>query len=317
MINNAWIYFGVALLVALVSGKIVLPLLRRFKFGQSIREEGPESHKKKSGTPTMGGVIFFITVFISPLLLGNLDGKLWIIIIFSLLFGLVGFIDDFLIIKKKQNLGLNAKHKLLLLAFFAILFTYFYINILQYPTTIGLEKYGATIDLGNYYYLFALLLLVGTTNAVNLNDGIDGLCGSITAIAAVFFMVYGVINNDIQIVYFTAILLAACLGFLYYNWNPAKVFMGDTGSLFLGGAIGILSMMTKTEILLPIVGGVYVIETLSVIIQVASFKLTGKRVFRMSPIHHHFELIGWREKKIVYVFSALAVLFGFIGFCLI
>jgi phospho-N-acetylmuramoyl-pentapeptide-transferase len=309
--------------LGIIAGKFLIPFLHKLKFGQTVREEGPESHKTKTGTPTMGGILFFIMfllggiIFGSGLLFGAISKELWFMIVFSLVFGLIGFADDFLIILKKNNQGLNAKSKLLLIILAALSGTWFYLNVLNYSTVIGLEKFGFSVDLGYFYYVFAIILIAGTTNAVNLTDGIDGLSSSVTVVAALFYFIYGQISENYNVVVFTILLLSSCLAFLYYNWNPARVFMGDTGSLLLGGALAALAMTTKTEILLPLVGGVFVLETLSVIGQVFSYKMFKKRIFKMSPIHHHFELSGWKEKKIVVIFSGVGFIFLILSLILI
>ena len=309
--------------IGIVAGRILIPFLRKLKFGQTVREEGPESHKAKTGTPTMGGILFFIMFLIGGIIFGSgfifgANGKeIWFMIFFSLVFGLIGFADDYLIILKKNNQGLNAKSKLLLIIFAALSGTWFYLNVLGYSTVIGINKFGFFIDLGTFYYFFAVLLIAGTTNAVNLTDGIDGLSTSISVVATLFYYIYAHSTNHYSVVVFCIFLFSSSFAFLYYNWNPAKVFMGDTGSLFLGGALAAMAMITKTEILLPLVGGVFVLETLSVIGQVFSYKMFKKRIFKMSPIHHHFELSGWREKKIVLIFSGTGFIFLILSLMLI
>ncbi len=300
--------FLLALVVGIVSGKLVIPFLHKIKFGQSIREEGPESHHKKKGTPTMGGVIFFIIFIISTLIYGIEASDMWFLVLVSIAFGLVGFSDDYLIIKKKANEGLTVRFKFILLTLISLVSVFVYLEVLGYPSTLSFGRTSFMVDLGYGYYVFGLLLLTGTTNAVNITDGVDGLSSSVTAIASIFFIIYAWVYQLNDVLIFSIVLLAATLAFLFFNWYPAKVFMGDTGSLFLGGAVAALAMVTKTELLLPIVGMVYVIETLSVILQVFSFKVFGKRIIKMSPLHHHFELTGWSEEKIVLSFSAFGLL---------
>ena len=309
--------FLFAVLAGIMAGKLVIPFLTRLKFGQMVREEGPQSHMKKTGTPTMGGIIFFVVFLIGGFVFGNLDQELWFMIIFAFSFGIVGFLDDYLIILRKSNQGLSAKTKFLFLTFFAFAGAIYYVDYLGYPTWIGLEKYGLTIELGSWYYLFAAVLMVSATNAVNITDGIDGLSSSVTFVVSLFFIIYSYIYANQNVMIFSFLLAGSCIAFLFFNWHPAKVFLGDTGSLFLGGAVATLSIATKTEIILPLVGIIYVLETLSVIAQVISFKLFKRRIFKMSPIHHHFELIGWKEKKIVKVFSGVGFLFLILSLYLI
>lgn len=301
----------------LVAGKFLIPLLRKLKFGQTIREEGPEKHKEKTGTPTMGGLLFFFVFLLGGIIFAGKNHVFWFMTIFSLLFGLVGFIDDFLIIKLKSNEGLRPRHKFLLLLLIALGGAFYYLQILEYPSTIYLKALGFEWDMGILYYLFAVLMLTATTNAVNITDGLDGLAASLCLIAGIFFLITSKVYKLSQISLFVILLLASCLSFLFYNKYPAKVFMGDTGSLFLGGALASLAMFSKTEVILPILAGVFLIETLSVILQVASFKIRGKRIFKMSPLHHHFELSGWKEKKIVLVFNLFGLLFLLISLFLI
>ncbi len=303
--------------LGLVAGKFLIPLLGKFKFGQTIREEGPEKHKKKTGTPTMGGLLFFFVFLLGGFLFAGKNHIFWFMTVFSLLFGMVGFIDDFLIIKLKSNEGLRPRNKFLLLLLIALAGTFYYLQVLGYPTTISFRPLGFEWDMGALYYLFAILMLTATTNAVNITDGLDGLAASLCLLAGIFFLVVSHIYNLSQITLFILLLLASCLSFLFYNKYPAKVFMGDTGSLFLGGALASLAMFSKTEIILPLLAGVFLIETLSVILQVLSFKLRGKRIFKMSPLHHHFELSGWRERKIVLVFNLAGLLFLILSLLLI
>lgn len=303
--------------IGIISGKFLIPFLKKLKFGQTIREEGLESHKSKTGTPTMGGMLFFFLFFLGGIIFGWGDKELWFMIIFSMAFGIIGFTDDYLIILKKSNLGLTARNKLILLCLTSLVGTYYYLNIMGHSSAIGIKVFGLSFELGIFYYIFALILIVGTTNAVNITDGVDGLGASVTIIASLFFLIYSYINNLKSVMLFTILILASCIAFLYYNRYPAKVFMGDTGSLFLGGALAAVAMVTKTELLLPLVGGVFVLETMSVIAQVFSFKVFKKRIFKMSPIHHHFELSGWQEKKIVFVFSGVGLIFLILSLILI
>lgn len=307
----------IAFVFSLILGPIFIPILHKLKFGQNIRKEGPKSHQKKAGTPTMGGLIFFISVAATILITGpDLTGKKMIILYSFIAFGFIGFLDDMLKIIHKDNLGLKAGQKMILLLVFSIaLAVYGYIKIgsdILIPFGGGFK-----LNLGIIYIPFIVLYYAAVTNAVNLTDGIDGLATSVTIIVLTFFTIvaYKTGNKDAQdVAIFAIALCGALLGFLKYNAFPAKIFMGDTGSLALGGAIGTIALMLKMELWVIIVGLMYVIETLSVIIQVTSFKMTGKRVFKMAPIHHHFEQCGWSEVKIVTIFSLLTAVLCFIGF---
>ncbi|MDN4607553.1 phospho-N-acetylmuramoyl-pentapeptide-transferase [Sporosarcina highlanderae] len=299
------------ILTALI-GTAIIPLLRRLKFGQSIREEGPEAHKKKAGTPTMGGLIFLSSIIITMLILSYiyedvLTTQTIVLMIVLVGFGVIGFLDDFIIVVMKRNLGLTSIQKLIGQIVIAVL-AYFLLKMGPFETTLLIPFTKITIDLGAFYVAFLIFWLVGFSNAVNLSDGLDGLVAGTSTVAFAAFGVYGLIYEQHDIATFAFVVAGAMLGFLLFNMKPAKVFMGDTGSLALGGVLAMLSILVKQELLLVIIGVVYVMETLSVMIQVTSFKLTGKRVFKMSPIHHHFELSGWSEWKIVIVFWGIAFL---------
>ncbi len=293
----AIISFGIAALL----GPVLIPVLHKLKFGQEIREIGPSWHKKKSGTPTMGGFIFIISAIVTTLVFVR-STEVLLILLFSLIFGLIGFIDDFIKVILKRNLGLTEKQKSLLQILAALVFVFVSLQYGFADTSISIPFVNATISLPYYIYIpFALFVIVGATNSVNLTDGVDGLASFVTVVVCAFFALCSYKMDRMDITGFCVINMAAILGFLIYNIHPAKVFMGDTGSLYLGGVVCFTSIILKLPLILIIAGGVYVLETLSVIIQVASFKLTGKRVFKMSPIHHHFEMCGWSEKKIVTV----------------
>lgn len=288
-----------AFLAAALIGPAAIPILHRLKFGQEIREIGPSWHKKKSGTPTMGGFIFIIPVLAAVLLFVRTP-KVLFITAFSLVFGLIGFADDFIKVILKRNLGLTEKQKSLLQVLAAVLFVFVGLKMGFIDTKIILPFVNKTVDFGIYLYvIFTVFVIVGATNSVNLTDGVDGLAASVTVVVCVFFGAAAHKLGEDDAAAFGIANAAACLGFLLFNRYPAKVFMGDTGSLYLGGAVCFTAVVLKLPLVLIIAGGVYVIETLSVIIQVTSFKLTGKRVFKMSPIHHHFEMCGWSERKIV------------------
>ncbi len=297
LIIVAIIAFGIAALL----GPVAIPILHRLKFGQEIREIGPSWHKKKSGTPTMGGFIFIISVIITTLVFIR-DTKVLLVLLFSLAFGVIGFIDDFIKVILKRNLGLTEKQKSLLQILCALIFVFVSLGKGIVDTSIAIPFAKEAVALPYYIYVpFVLFVIVGATNSVNLTDGVDGLATCVTIVVCAFFALVSYRMARLDMAGFCIINLAALLGFLIFNIHPAKVFMGDTGSLYLGGVICFTSIVLKLPIILIIAGGIYVLETLSVIIQVASFKLTGKRVFKMSPIHHHFEMCGWSEKKIVTV----------------
>src|SRR5699024_392196 len=312
------ITIGIAFLITVLLSPIFIPFLRRLKFGQSIREEGPKSHMKKTGTPTMGGVMIVISIVITSIIMvnkfsGSIGYELWLLIFVLVGYGILGFLDDFIKVAMKRNLGLTSKQKMAGQIVIALIFFY----ILQsqgFSTYIKIPGTNIQWELGWGYALLNIFMLVGASNAVNLTDGLDGLLAGTAAIAFGAFGIlawYGFPQNEVTI--FALAAVGALLGFLVFNAHPAKVFMGDTGSLALGGAIAAIAILTKLEILLVIIGGVFVIETLSVIIQVISFKTTGKRVFKMSPLHHHYELIGWSEWRVVTTFWLIGLIFAILG----
>lgn len=309
--------FGLALISTLVFGKIGIPLLQRLKAQQSIREDGPQAHLAKAGTPTMGGLFMMLALVITVCIVPPYSVTLWMLLFLTLGHGALGFSDDFIKAVKRRNLGLTAKQKLLGQAVLAIVFCYISIAYAALPTTLWIPLVDITVDLGYAYYVLAFIIILGTTNAVNLTDGLDGLATGISAIAGAAFAVVGLLVGSLSVTFFGIIVSAVCLGFLYFNANPAKVFMGDTGSLALGGAFAGMAIATKTELLLIVIGFVFVVEALSVILQVASFKTRGVRIFRMSPIHHHFELGGWSERKVVYVFWAVSLIMALLGIALL
>ncbi len=308
MQNTLIISAVLSFIIAAVSGPVLIPLLHRLKFGQEIREIGPSWHKKKSGTPTMGGFIFIIPVTLCTLLFART--KLGVSLsLFALCFGIVGFADDYIKVVKKRNLGLTEKQKFLLQLLFSVVFIVVSVYGLKLiDTSIIIPVLNKEIDLGILYIPLALFVLIGCTNSVNLTDGVDGLASSVTVIVCAFFAFVSYMKGFYAITVVNTICAAALLGFLIFNRHPAKVFMGDTGSLFLGGIVCSSALLMKNPLILIVAGGVYVLETMSVILQVASFKLTGKRIFKMSPIHHHFEMCGWNEKRIVLVASLLSVI---------
>lgn len=305
----------VAFLISILEGPIIIPLLHRLKFGQSIREEGPKSHQKKAGTPTMGGIIFIISSFLTMLLIVKKPGDEAMVALYAFVaFGIIGALDDGFKIIRKKNLGLRAYQKMILLLGVSGTFAYYAAHNPYIGTSIILPFAHKTWDLGVFYIPFIIIYFTATTNAVNLTDGLDGLATSVTLLVMTFFSLVSFATGHYTLAIFCAVVAGALLGFLRYNAFPAQIFMGDTGSLALGGAIAAIAMILKMPLLVIIVGGIYVMETLSVILQVASFKLTGKRIFKMSPLHHHFELSGWHETKVVSIFCIVTVILCLVAF---
>lgn len=300
----------ISFVITLILGPIMIPIFKRMKVGQSIREEGPKSHMKKGGTPTMGGIMMITALVITMLtsLSHQIDKQKLIILLGATLgFGLLGFIDDYIKVVLKRNLGLKAYQKLLGQIIIAVIIAVYHSNI-SMGTEIFIPFMKNPLALGPFYVPFIAFVVVGTVNSVNLTDGLDGLASGVTLIVLAFFSLVATRFGDTTTAMFSASLAGACLGFLKYNSHPAKVFMGDTGSLALGGSISAIAILLNLPLILPIAGGIYFAETLSVIIQVTSFKLTGKRVFKMSPLHHHYELKGWKETKVVTVFWIATVI---------
>ncbi|MFC0271193.1 phospho-N-acetylmuramoyl-pentapeptide-transferase [Metabacillus herbersteinensis] len=303
-------------LISVLLSPVFIPFLRRLKFGQSIREEGPKSHQKKSGTPTMGGVMIIFSIIITTLVMtgkfSELSVEMYLLLFVTLGYGLLGFLDDFIKVVMKRNLGLTSKQKLLGQIMIAAIF---YLVYTQYgfSTEIVVPGTEFSFDLGWGYVILVVFMLVGGSNAVNLTDGLDGLLSGTAAIAFGAFAVLAWNQSQYDVAIFSVAVVGAVLGFLVFNAHPAKVFMGDTGSLALGGAIVTVAILTKLEIMLVLIGGVFVIETLSVILQVISFKTTGKRIFKMSPLHHHYELVGWSEWRVVVTFWSVGLLFAVLG----
>jgi phospho-N-acetylmuramoyl-pentapeptide-transferase len=332
-----------SLLVSLLFGSFVIRKLAELKFGQEIREEGPQSHYQKKGTPTMGGVLIIGAVFISTLVWARLDSLyLWIALIATTLFALIGFADDYIKIIKRRSLGLTGKQKLLgqLIVAAGVWFVLWMWG--NYPWNLSIPFFKATAEphgityVGPYVYLlFIIFVLLGSSNAVNLTDGLDGLAASVTFIAMAALTALTYVSSDrrwaeyldithkpeaAELTIFCGSMVGASLGFLWFNAPKAEVFMGDVGSLSIGGAVGTVAILTKQEFLLPFIGGVFILEALSVMLQVSVFKLTkdpktgvGKRIFRMTPLHHHFEMKGWEEPKIVFRFVIIAILFALLS----
>lgn len=303
----------ISFLITLLLGPIVIPLFKKLNVGQSIREEGPD-HQSKSGTPTMGGLLIIISLIITVFSSGIVTEDTYLLIIGTLVFGFIGFVDDYIKVVMRRNLGLKAYQKLLGQIIFAVILAIYQSNTSELGTKVIVPFLeGNYLDLGILYVPFITFVVVGTVNSVNLTDGLDGLASGVTLIVMSFFSIVALKWGFGSISLFATALAGACLGFLIHNAYPAKVFMGDTGSMALGGAVATLAVLLNIPLILPIVGGIYFIEALSVIIQVLSFKLTGKRVFLMSPLHHHFEYKGWKETKIVAVFWFATVILCLIG----
>lgn len=303
----------ISLIIVIIIGPLIIPILRKLKFGQSIREEGPESHLEKTGTPTMGGIMILISVFIVSIIFAYDSENLMIAMLVSLAFGVIGFIDDFIIIVVKRNLGLRAYQKLIGQLIIAGMISLYAANHPSIGTSLLIPFTPLYFDLGVWYIPVTMFIVVGVANSVNLTDGLDGLAAGVTFIVAVFFAVASLRLGYTGLSIFSGAIAGACLGFLRFNFYPAKVFMGDTGSLALGGAVAALAVLTKMQLFLPIIGGIYMVETLSVMMQVASFQLTGKRIFKMSPLHHHFELGGTHETKVVIGFWMVTLILAFIS----
>jgi phospho-N-acetylmuramoyl-pentapeptide-transferase len=321
-----------ALFLVLVLGPWMIERLRRLQVGQYIREEGPKAHQTKAGTPTMGGILILAGILIPTLLWGDLTNRnVWILILSTSAFGAIGFADDYLKVMKKRNLGLTARGKLqgqilvgLLLG--GVLYGFSVVQPIQYSTRVILPFFKNVMpDISAFYILFTVVVVVFASNAVNVTDGLDGLAIGSTLIAAAAFTVlayvtgHRVFSDYLDLLYlpgagevtvFCGAMVGASMGFLWWNCYPAQIFMGDVGSLSLGGALGTVAILIKQELLLISVGGLFVLEGLSVVLQVASYKLTGKRIFRMAPLHHHFELVGWTEPQIIIRFWIVAFVFA-------
>lgn len=292
--------------IGLVGGAVLtsieLPLLKKHQFRQYIREEGPESHKKKAGTPTMGGIAMILSMLIASLIGGGITRDMLAILGLMLSFGLMGFLDDYIKVAAKHNLGLRAKQKLAIQIVLAIIFGIYVTKVCELDTEVYIPFYNDYVDFGWMYVPFIVFVIVAMANSVNLTDGLDGLCSGITAIVCFTFGLMAIKLDGFTEMVFLGVMCGTCLGFLIFNKNPAKLFMGDTGSMALGAGLAAAAILLKMEFLLIIAGFIYVAESGSVILQVISFQSTGKRIFRMSPIHHHFELGGMKEVNVVFMF---------------
>lgn len=314
----------IAAVITGLLGYFMVPFLHKIKFGQTIREVGPSWHKNKQGTPTMGGIMFIIGSSVAAVICiaflwlnGGAETQLMLVkvvagALMAVGFGIVGFLDDYISIKKHRNLGLTEIQKLILQ--FIIVGAYLLSVALAGGATETVIPFLGSVDLGFFYYILAAVFIVGMVNAVNFTDGIDGLNTSVTLVVALVFSVITMLLNRVGLSLYAAAIVGAMIGFLFWNANPAKVFMGDTGSLFLGGAVCALAFGVNMPILLILIGIIYIVEILSVVLQVTYFKIShGKRIFKMAPIHHHFEMCGWNENKICFVFSGVTLLAGIIG----
>jgi phospho-N-acetylmuramoyl-pentapeptide-transferase len=305
-----------SLLLCIFLSPKFISFLRAREFGQSIREEGPEGHHSKAGTPTMGGIIIFTAITIPFVLLTDLDWRAIGVFGAALACALLGFADDYTKLAKKRSLGLRGRTKLVVLILISVGLWLVATRLADLPDTLKLHFVDATIDLGYLYPVFIYLVVAGTTNAVNLTDGLDGLAAGCASIVLLAYIAITFTTGLLGLSLIAGCVVGACVGFLWFNSFPASIFMGDTGSLGLGGAIAGMAVMTKTEVLLIILGGIFVIEALSVMIQVFAFQTFRKRVFLMAPIHHHFELLAWSETKIILRFWIVAAVCSAIGFTL-
>lgn len=321
--SNSDTMFAISLLmVAYFLTVLMLPRLIKYlhelKFGQAIREEGPQSHMHKKGTPTMGGISFIIAIVISLIVAMFLDSsniQYYILFIYTTIsFSIIGYIDDMLIVVKKKNDGLAPRKKLMLQILFSVIFYILVTFIYKDVNYIHIPVFDYNLNISYFYIIFLVFWQTGFSNAVNLTDGLDGLATSVTIITTSTFALLAYKENNFPVLVFCLTIVGALVGFLLFNRNPAKIFMGDTGSLALGGILAAISVILHKEVAFLFIGLVYILETLSVIIQVAYFKKTGKRIFKMSPLHHHFELSGYGEVKTVYIFVIIAVISSAIGY---
>lgn len=312
--------FIVSYILMLVLMPRIIPVFHRFKFGQVQREEGPESHKVKGGTPTMGGAVFILAAIVSALVF-NYDNlaspELWILTLTLAGFGAIGLVDDALIVIKKSNKGLPAWAKFGLQAVLAVVLYFLCKNFIPgFDHVIEVPLLKAKLDLGILYPVMFFVMFTGASNGVNLSDGLDGLATGLCMIAIAPFIIFAYMNRDTTLTLYSIAVIGSLVGFMMFNYHPAQIFMGDVGSLGLGGFLAIIAVLANQELLLVVIGMVFLIETLSVIIQVVSFKTRGKRVFKMAPIHHHFEMLGFQETQVVLMFWVAGFVFGIIGILL-
>lgn len=317
------IYFILGFILCLFLMFFIMPktidFLHKIKFGQTEREEGLETHKKKNGTPTMGGIVFILVPVLVYLIMSlftpfKLDMNTGIILLAFVGYGLIGFLDDYIIVVKKDNEGLKPAYKFLLQSILAVVFFLIYRS--SSSTEIWIPILDVTFDLGYFYFFLVFIMFTAETNAVNFTDGLDGLCAGQMIIALIPFIVFAFMQEVNNVAFLLICIIASLLGYLYFNKHPAKIFMGDTGSLALGGLIAAVAMVLKQELLLILIGFVFVAEVCSVIIQVTYYKKTHKRIFKMAPLHHHYEKCGWSETKVVSRFWMAGVFFAILGLIL-
>ena len=308
--------FIISLVIGLVVGHFMIPILHKLKFGQSIREEGPKSHQKKQGTPTMGGILFMVTVIVTLVVMGQFNGVTWFVVGSAMLCGLIGLTDDAIKIIMHHNEGLTPKQKIALQLIAAILIVLWASRLDMNVSDFWIPLFNIVLPVGILYWPLMIFIIVGTTNSANLTDGLDGLLTTVSIIIFLAFFAVVKLYNEPHTLIVIAVMIGACLAFLFYNHHPARVFMGDTGSFFIGGMVVALAMVTKTELLIPAMCFTYFIEACSDIIQVAVYKKTKRRVFRMAPLHHHFELGGRSENQVVRLFSIITLVSCVIGVAL-
>lgn len=303
----------ISFLIVIILGPIFIPMLTKFKFGQTVRDDGPKTHLQKNGTPTMGGILMMAAILITGLTRSKVSSDMMVGLICIIGFGFVGFVDDFIIIKMKRSLGLKPWQKIVMQLALALYVSYYQYTTSPSATQLAIPFTDAVINLGPLYIPIMTFIIIGIVNAVNLTDGLDGLASGVTLIVAAFFMIYAgnIGNTDVAVL--AAATVGACLGFLGFNSYPAKIFMGDTGSMALGGAVVAFAVLTNSILIIPLVGGIYFAEAISVIMQVSYYKLTKKRIFKMAPIHHHFEQCGWPETRVVFVFWIVTVVLAWIS----
>ncbi|MGL5346369.1 MAG: phospho-N-acetylmuramoyl-pentapeptide-transferase [Peptostreptococcaceae bacterium] len=304
----------ISFLIVVILGPIFIPMLTKFKFGQTVRDDGPKTHLAKNGTPTMGGILMIVAILITGLTRSRVGADMVVGLLSIAGFGLIGFLDDFIIIKKRRSLGLKPWQKIVLQFALAMYISYYQYTASASAAQLMIPFTDVSINIGPLYIPMMTFIIIGIVNAVNLTDGLDGLASGVTLIVSAFFMLLASsvsVNPDVAIL--AAATVGACLGFLGFNSYPAKIFMGDTGSMALGGAVAAFAVLTNSILLIPLVGGIYFAEAISVILQVGSYKLRKKRIFKMAPIHHHFEQCGWPETRVVFVFWIITVVLAWIG----
>ncbi|MDD5686217.1 MAG: phospho-N-acetylmuramoyl-pentapeptide-transferase [Elusimicrobia bacterium] len=322
-----------SLIISIFFGKYFINKLKLFKINQTIREDGPPTHLVKSGTPTMGGVIILISFLVSTILWARLNNRfIWVLILSSTYLGVLGFVDDYLKIVKKHSSGLSASKKILFLSIMAVIisaYCYLFPSNPKYVTSVNIPYLkGVFLNFGVLYIFFSYFIIIGSSNAVNLTDGLDGLAVGSIIFSGLVYVVFAYVAGNVkfseylkvisvsgagEISIFLTAMIGACLGFLWFNCHPAEIFMGDTGSLFLGGSIGVVSVLIKQEVILIVTGGIFVVEALSVLLQVISFRFRKKRIFKMAPLHHHFELKGLPEDKVVIRFWIVAIILALLS----